>query len=137
MILFDISNLRQELKKLEEQTMANEFWNDADNSSKVLKQINQLKSKIENYQKIETELTNLLEMTELLQTEPEEEMAKEVLKSTGSNIYIEIGEEIKLEDLIYGLLLRSGNDAAIEIARHIAGSMEEFAKWYREEKNKL
>ena len=62
--------------------MANEFWNDADNSSKVLKQINQLKSKIENYQKIETELTNLLEMTELLQAEPEEEMAKEVLKST-------------------------------------------------------
>ena len=65
MILFDISNLRKELKKLENQTMENEFCNDANNSSKVLKQINQLKSKIENYQKIETELTNLLEMTEL------------------------------------------------------------------------
>ena len=100
MILFDISNLRQELKKLEEQTMANEFWNDADNSSKVLKQINQLKSKIENYQKIETELTNLLEMTELLQAEPEEEMAKEVLKST-ANIEKEV-EKLEITTLLSG-----------------------------------
>ena len=59
-------------------------------------------------------------------------VSKDVLKSTGSNIYIEIGEEITLEDLIYGLLLRSGNDAAIEIANHIAGSMEEFAKLMNE-----
>lgn len=89
MIHFDIFHLKQKLKRLEEQTMTNEFWNDANNSSKILKQINQLKSKIENYQKIETELTNLLEMTELLQTDPEEEMAKEILKST-TNIEKEV-----------------------------------------------
>ena len=64
-------------------------------------------------------------------------VSKEVLKSTGSNIYIEIGEEIKLEDLIYGLLLRSGNDAAIEIARHIAGSMEDFVKLMNEYAKKI
>lgn len=64
-------------------------------------------------------------------------VSKEVLKSTGSNIYIEIGEEIKLEDLIYGLLLRSGNDAAIEIANHLSGSMEEFAKLMNEYAKKI
>ena len=119
MILFDISNLRQELKKLEEQTMKNEFWNDADNSSKVLKQINQLKSKIENYQKIETELTNLLEMTELLQTEPEEEMAKEVLKST-ANIEKEV-EKLEITTLLSG---KYDNNNAILTIHPGAGGTE-------------
>ncbi len=49
-----------------------------------------------------------------------------VLKAYGSAIYIEVGEKIKLQDLIYGLMLRSGNDAAIVIANEVAGSMENF-----------
>ena len=99
--------------------MANEFWNDADNSSKVLKQINQLKSKIENYQKIETELTNLLEMTELLQAEPEEEMAKEVLKST-ANIEKEV-EKLEITTLLSG---KYDNNNAILTIHPGAGGTE-------------
>ena len=49
-----------------------------------------------------------------------------ILKAYGSGIYIEIGEEITLKDLLYGLMLRSGNDAAIMIATYVAGSEEEF-----------
>lgn len=45
----------------------------------------------------------------------------------GSSIYLQEGEKIRLKDLIYGLILRSGNDAAVAIACHIAGSVEEFA----------
>ena len=44
----------------------------------------------------------------------------------GSAIYIEVGEELTLRDLLYGLLLRSGNDAALAIAEAISGSEEEF-----------
>jgi D-alanyl-D-alanine carboxypeptidase len=44
-----------------------------------------------------------------------------ILKSYGSNIYIEMGEEISLRDLVYGLMLRSGNDAAIAIANYLGG----------------
>lgn len=51
-----------------------------------------------------------------------------VLKSYGSGIYISVGEEIKLLDLLYGLMLRSGNDAAIMISTHISGNEEEFVK---------
>ena len=51
-----------------------------------------------------------------------------VLKSYGSGIYISVGEEIKLIDLLYGLMLRSGNDAAIMISTHISASEEEFVK---------
>ena len=44
----------------------------------------------------------------------------------GSSIYLETGERIPLRDLVYGLMLRSGNDAAIAIAEEIAGSTESF-----------
>lgn len=37
------------------------------------------------------------------------------------------GDQIKLSDLLYGLMLKSGNDAAVAIAEHISGSEEEFA----------
>ena len=45
----------------------------------------------------------------------------------GSSIYLKAGEKITLGDLLYGLMLESGNDAAIAIAEHIGGSVEKFA----------
>ena len=50
----------------------------------------------------------------------------EVLKAYGSAIYLSLDEEITLKDLLYGLMLRSGNDAAIEIAYHVSGNMDNF-----------
>ena len=46
----------------------------------------------------------------------------------GSGVDLEAGEEKTLEELVYGLLLRSGNDAAVAIAEHLAGSVEKFAE---------
>ncbi|WLD91875.1 D-alanyl-D-alanine carboxypeptidase family protein [Alkalihalobacillus sp. AL-G] len=46
--------------------------------------------------------------------------------SEGSSIYLKPGERILLEDLVYGLMLRSGNDAAVAIAEHVGGSVEGF-----------
>lgn len=44
----------------------------------------------------------------------------------GSSIYLRANEKIKMLDLIYGLMLRSGNDAATAIAYEVSGSIEEF-----------
>lgn len=44
----------------------------------------------------------------------------------GSDIGLKPGEKLKLRDLLYGLMLNSGNDAAIAIAEHIGGSLENF-----------
>jgi len=46
----------------------------------------------------------------------------------GSSMYLKAGEQLSLEELLYGLMLSSGNDAAVAIAEHIAGSEEAFAK---------
>ena len=50
----------------------------------------------------------------------------EWLGSEGSSIYLKAGEEITLRALLYGLLLQSGNDAAMVIACHVAGSEADF-----------
>ena len=43
------------------------------------------------------------------------------------------GDTIMLKDLIYGMMIKSGNDAAIAIAEHISGSVEEFANLMNQE----
>ena len=50
----------------------------------------------------------------------------EIKKAYGSGIYIKEGEELTLRDLLYGLMLRSGNDAALAIAKFIGGDIETF-----------
>lgn len=59
-------------------------------------------------------------------------VGEEVLKMYGSNIYIELNEKMTLRDLIYGLMLRSGNDAAIVISVFVGGSEENFVKMMNE-----
>jgi D-alanyl-D-alanine carboxypeptidase (penicillin-binding protein 5/6) len=46
---------------------------------------------------------------------------------TGSSLYLKQGEEMSLHHMLYGLMLRSGNDAATAIAEHIGGSVEGFS----------
>lgn len=53
-------------------------------------------------------------------------VSERAIKAEGSSIYLQKGEKIKLEDLVYGLMLRSGNDAAVAIAEHVGGSLEGF-----------
>ena len=53
-------------------------------------------------------------------------IGEEITKAYGSGIYIKQGEEITLESLLYGLMLRSGNDAALAIANYVGGSVDNF-----------
>lgn len=46
----------------------------------------------------------------------------------GSSIYLKAGEKVSLETLLYGLLLNSGNDAAIAVAGHCAGDVDAFVE---------
>lgn len=46
----------------------------------------------------------------------------------GTSIYLDLGETLTLEQMLYGLMLSSGNDAAVAIAEHIGGSVEGFAE---------
>ena len=46
----------------------------------------------------------------------------------GTSLYLSLGEQLTLEQMLYGLMLASGNDAAVAIAEHIGGSTEQFCR---------
>lgn len=100
MNLFDIDKIEAELKELEDQTIQEGFWNDSKTSSKVLARIKQLKSKCTSFRKIETEIQNMQELTELVELEPDEDVAKDILKNT-KKIEKEL-EKLELETLLSG-----------------------------------
>ncbi|WP_425456939.1 D-alanyl-D-alanine carboxypeptidase family protein [Cohnella terricola] len=55
------------------------------------------------------------------------EVSKKAAGKEGSSLYLKAGEKMTLRDALYGLMLRSGNDAAVAIAEHVGGSVEGFA----------
>lgn len=55
-------------------------------------------------------------------------IGEEIADAHGSGIYIKKGEKLKIEDLLYGLMLRSGNDAALALAVHTSGSVSKFVQ---------
>ena len=55
----------------------------------------------------------------------------------GTSLYLSEGETLTLEQMLYGLMLRSGNDAAVAIAEHVAGSVPAFAALMNEKAARL
>ena len=55
----------------------------------------------------------------------------------GSRLGLHTDDEIKVLDLLYGLMLKSGNDAAVALAIHTSGSVEEFAKLMNQKAEEL
>ena len=100
MIHFDISNLEEEKKKLEQKISKPDFWDNQEKSNIVLTKMKRIQSKIENYRKLQAEIENLESLNELLLEEEDIELGKEVLQST-----INLEEKIKkieLETLLSG-----------------------------------
>ncbi len=54
----------------------------------------------------------------------------------GSSLYLKTGEKKRMDTLLYGLMLRSGNDAAVVIAEHVGGSVEGFVDIMNEKANR-
>lgn len=63
-------------------------------------------------------------------------VSKSAAEVEGSQIGLEAGDEVSLGDLLYMLLLKSGNDAAVTIAENIAGDVETFASMMNERAKK-
>ena len=80
-ILFDIENSKNKLTELEAETLKQGFW-ESKNSYSVLQEIKLLKNKLTKYNKIENSLNNLLDMNNLLNEEPDQDLIKELLKDT-------------------------------------------------------
>ena len=97
---FDIENLEIKLKDLEAQTTEPSFWEDSQNTGKVLSEIKKIKGKYLKYKNLEKEINNLLELSELVKEEFDEEIANDIIKNTKKeqkNL-----EKLELETLLSG-----------------------------------
>ena len=119
MNLFDITSLEKELSNLEKQTLDENFWSDSKNSTNILSKIKHLKSKCIEYKNILEEITNLEELTELVNLEPDEEVAKDILKNT-KKVEKEL-EKFELATLLSG---KYDNNNAIVTIHPGAGGTE-------------
>ena len=101
MNLFDITKLEEELSKLEEKTANPDFWTtNNEETKKVLSEIKKIKSKVIKYRELEKEINDSLELSELVKESFEEELLKDIIKSTKKEKK-EL-ERLELETLLSG-----------------------------------
>lgn len=62
---------------------------------------------------------------------------KDAAMTYGSRLGLKQNDKLSVNDLLYGLMLRSGNDAAVALALHVSDSIEEFAKLMNEKAEEL
>ena len=53
-------------------------------------------------------------------------VSRKAYETLGSRMFIEIDDKVKLEDLLLGVIVQSGNDASVALAEHVSGSEEVF-----------
>ncbi len=75
-----------------------------------------------------TKIMTALILTENTKADNEVKITNEMVAVEGSNMGLKAGDTVTCGDLLYGLMLPSGNDAANAIAIHIAGDIKSFAK---------
>jgi D-alanyl-D-alanine carboxypeptidase (penicillin-binding protein 5/6) len=59
-------------------------------------------------------------------------VSEKAWKTEGSRMFIEVNSKVSVDELLKGLIIQSGNDAAVALAEHIAGSEEAFANLMNE-----
>ena len=53
-------------------------------------------------------------------------VSEKAWRTQGSRMFIEVGKQVSVEDLLQGLIVQSGNDASVALAEHVAGSEDAF-----------
>ena len=84
-----------------------------------------------------TKIITLLVALENSKPEDVVTVSREAVLEEGSSAYLKPGAKITMRDVCYGLMLNSGNDAAIAIAEHISGGAEKFAELMNETAKKI
>lgn len=74
-----------------------------------------------------TKIMTTLVAVESGRLEEQVTVSRKASYTEGSSIYLREGEKHKVHDLLYAIMLRSGNDAAVAVAEHVGGSVEGFA----------
>lgn len=64
-------------------------------------------------------------------------ISEKAWRTPGSKMFIEVNKQVKVEDLLKGIIIQSGNDASVAIAEHIAGDEATFAEMMNQQAQRL
>ena len=64
-------------------------------------------------------------------------VSEKAWRTQGSRMFIEVGKQVRIEDLLQGMIVQSGNDASVALAEHVAGSEATFAAMMNEYAQRL
>ena len=104
------------------------------NSKRVLYQKNAYDKK---FMASTTKILTAITVIENFDINKEITISNKTVGIEGSSIYLEEGEILTVKDLLYGLMLRSGNDCAETLAVELAGSIDDFSKLMNELAQKI
>ena len=82
MSLFDISNLEKELEELQTKTTETNFWDNKQEAQIIFDKIKSIQSKVNKYKELKSEITNLVDINSMLLIDKDDELEKELDKST-------------------------------------------------------
>ncbi|WP_340122896.1 D-alanyl-D-alanine carboxypeptidase family protein [Methylobacter svalbardensis] len=64
-------------------------------------------------------------------------ISRKAWETPGSRMFVEVGKQVKIEDLLLGVIIQSGNDASVALAEHIAGNETTFADMMNQHAERL
>jgi peptide chain release factor 2 len=110
-----VANKAQQIQKLEEESVASDFWSDNRKAQALMQQLNSLREEVTTWEGIATQLADLQGLAQLLEEEPDEEMQAEVAQSLQPI-------EAQIEKLQFALMLSGEHDERDAIVSIHAGS---------------
>ena len=114
-----------------------------DNSAEIVMEVNSKRVLYEKntskkmYMASTTKILTAITIIENMDLSKNISVTKKTTGIEGSSIYLEEGEVLSVQDLLYGLMLRSGNDCAETLAIACCGSIEEFSTLMNEKARKI
>jgi len=64
-------------------------------------------------------------------------ISEKAWRMKGSKMFVEVGKQVSVDELLKGLIIQSGNDASVALAEHVAGSEEAFAGYMNHQAQQL
>jgi peptide chain release factor 2 len=113
--VFDLASKTEQIQKLEEESMASDFWSDNRRAQTQMQQLGALREEVTTWESVAAQINDLLGLAQLLEEEPDEEMQDEVAQSLSP-----IEEQV--EKLQFALMLNGEHDARDAIISIHAGS---------------
>lgn len=123
MIHFEVDKIKEELEELEHKTMESDFWNDVEESQKILQKIKNMKYKIEEMDRIKTKWEDILVLIDLGQEEEDLGVLQEVKDEI--KLLKEMIEKLNLEIMLKGKYDK--NDAILTL--HAGAGGTEACDW--------